>query len=190
MNNNNVDKIICGNFPEIAAQLPDECVDLTITSPPHDSFPFQEVAKALYRITKIGGVVVWVVGDRIIEGSMSGNSVMQALFFKELGFLLHDTMLYEKSIPQFSAGRNGNRYTQVVEYMFVLSKNVKPKTAKLLCDKENRWAGMTSFGKATCRLRNGKLVERDNQGKITPEFSPRTNIWKYNTGKRQMTKDD
>ena len=84
--------------------LDNECIDLTVTSPPYDnlrtyngySFDFQNIAKELYRVTKQGGVVVWVVGDQTIKGSESGTSFRQALYFKEIGFNLHDTMIYEK----------------------------------------------------------------------------------------------
>ena len=85
-------------------RLPDNTVDLTVTSPPYDglrtyngySFDFESIAKELYRTTKEGGVVVWIVGDKTIKGSESGTSFRQALFFKECGFNLHDTMIYQK----------------------------------------------------------------------------------------------
>lgn len=110
-------------------------IDLTVTSPPYDNLRtyagtlewnfdiFQQVANELYRVTKDGGVVVWVVGDATIKGSETGTSFRQALYFKEVGFNLHDTMIYQKSTPPLSH----NRYEQNFEYMFVLSKG-KPKT--------------------------------------------------------------
>ena len=62
---------------ETMARMPDCFIDLTVTSPPYDnlreykgySFPFEDIAKELYRVTKKGGVVVWVVGDAVINGS-------------------------------------------------------------------------------------------------------------------------
>ena len=56
--------------------LPDNYIDLTVTSPPYDnlrtyngySFDFENIAKELFRVTKQGGVVVWVVGDQTING--------------------------------------------------------------------------------------------------------------------------
>lgn len=113
------------------AKMPDNFIDLTVTSPPYDglrtyngySFDFENVAKELFRVTKDGGVVVWVVGDATIKGSESGTSFKQALFFKECGFRLHDTMIYQKSAPPLSH----NRYEQNFEFMFVFSKS-KPKT--------------------------------------------------------------
>lgn len=137
---------------------------------------------------KPGGVVVWVVGDAVIDGGESGSSFRQALFFQKLGFLIHDTMIYEKNGTSFPARRDGNRYSQIFEYMFVFSKDKKPKTANLICDKENRWAGFTSFGKSKIRTKDGQLVEREM--KPVPTHSPRNNIWRYNTGKNYSTKDE
>jgi len=152
------------------------------------SFPFEQIADELYRVTKKGGVIVWVVGDAVVKGSESGSSFRQALYFMEKGFKLHDTMLYEKNGSSFPARRDGNRYSQIFEYMFVFSKEEKPKTANLICDKKNKWSGWTTFGKkGTMRAKDGVLVEREQ--KPVAEFSPRNNIWKYNTGKGFTTTD-
>ena len=127
-----LNKIYCMDNVQGMRKMQSDSVDLTVTSPPYDnlrtyngySFDFENVAKELYRVTKRGGVVVWVVGDATIDGSETGTSFKQALFFMECGFLLHDTMIYRKvnPIPQ-----NHNRYEQCYEYMFCLSKG-KPKT--------------------------------------------------------------
>lgn len=175
--------------------FPVDYIDLTVTSPPYDSlrnyngysFQFEELAKELYRVTKKGGVVVWVVGDAVIEKSETGSSFKQALYFMSLGFKLHDTMIYEKNGTSFPARRDSNRYSQIFEYMFVLSKDGPPKTAHLICDKPNRWAGTTTFGKSSYRDKDGELKERVQ--KPVPDFSPRNNIWRYNTGKNYSTKD-
>lgn len=113
--------------------LQDNCIDLTVTSPPYDnlrkyngfSWNFEETAKELYRVTKQGGVVVWVVGDATINGSETGTAFKQALFFKQLGFNLHDTMIWQKTNPMPKV--KTSRYFDVFEYMFVFSKG-KPKT--------------------------------------------------------------
>lgn len=159
---------------ETMSRMPDNYVQLTVTSPPYDnlrqyngySFDFEKTAKELFRITAPGGVVVWIVGDATEKGSETGTSFRQALGFKEAGFNLHDTMIYEKNSPAYPASRRGNRYTQIFEYMFVLSKG-KPANGRLICDKPNKWAGFKDF--------SGKLKNP------VPEFSPRNNIWRYVT---------
>lgn len=156
------------------SRLPDNFIDLTVTSPPYDnlreyngySFDFEPIARELLRITKPDGILVWVVGDATIAGSESGTSFRQALYFKEIGFKLHDTMIYEKNSPAYPARRDGNRYTQIFEYMFVFAKN-KVANNRLICDKPNKWAGHKDF--------SGKLKNP------VPDFSPRNNIWKYTT---------
>lgn len=154
-------------------RMPDGHIDLTLTSPPYDnlrtyngySFDFESIAKELYRVTKPDGMLVWVVGDAVINGSESGSSFRQALYFMEQGFKLHDTMIYEKNSPAYPARANGNRYTQIFEYMFVFAKGKVP--SQLICDKPNKWAGHKDF--------SGKLKNP------VPDFSPRNNIWKYTT---------
>ena len=169
-----LNKIHVENCLDTMKRMPDDSVDLVVTSPPYDnlrtyngySFDFQSIAAELFRVTKWGGVVVWVVGDAVLKGTESGSSFRQALHFMSLGFNLHDTMIYEKNSPAYPARASGNRYTQIFEYMFVFSKG-KPKSASMICDKPNKWAGFKDF--------SGKLKNP------VPEFSPRNNIWRYVT---------
>ena len=99
----------CGDCLELMKNIPDSSIDLTVTSPPYDNLrtyngnidqwsfeKFQEIAKELYRVTANGGVVVWVVGDATVKGSETGTSFKQALWFKECGFNLHDTMIWKR----------------------------------------------------------------------------------------------
>lgn len=167
------------NCLETMRRMPDGFIDLTVTSPPYDNlreykgytFPFEDIARELFRVTKEGGVVVWVVGDATINGSETGTSFRQALFFMECGFRLHDTMIYQKNSSAYPSNDKSSRYTQIFEYMFVLSKG-NPKTVNLICDKRNKWAGHSSFdGKVAC----------------VKDFSPRENIWKYTTSFNDST---
>jgi site-specific DNA-methyltransferase (adenine-specific) len=184
--------ILCGSCQTEMAKLPKESVNLTVTSPPYDNIrdykgycfeeeDFKKIVSELYRITKKGGVVVWVVGDATIKGGETGTSFRQALGFIDGGFKLHDTMIYEKNTSSFPAQRKGKRYTQIFEYMFVFCKG-KIKTGNLICDKPNKWAGHTNWGKNTHRGKNGELIKTKDI-KPVPDFSPRNNIWRYNVGK-------
>ena len=168
------------NCLDTMARMEDNFIDLTVTSPPYDnlrtyngySFDFETIAKELYRVTKQGGVVVWIVGDATIKGSESGTSFKQALYFIECGFNLHDTMIYEKNSSTYPANNKSNRYSQIFEYMFILSKG-KPNKTNLIKDKANKWAGHKDF--------SGKLKNP------VPDFSPRNNIWKYTTSFNDKT---
>lgn len=166
------------------ARFDDAYIDLTVTSPPYDSlrtyngysFDFESIATELYRVTKPGGVVVWIVGDGIEHGSESGTSFRQALYFKGLGFNLHDTMIYQKH--NFS-NPSTNRYHQIFEYMFVFSKG-KPKTFNPIIDRANVEAGkIGSWGKNTSRQADGSMLERPR--KVNNEFGMRYNIWRLKT---------
>ena len=181
-------RLLQGNAEQIP--LADESVDLTVTSPPYDDlrsyngyeFEFKSVASELFRVTKQSGVLVWVVGDAIIDGSESGTSFRQALYFKEIGFRLHDTMIYQKNSP---AAPDSNRYFQIFEYMFVFSKG-QIKTFNPIEDRKNKWPG--SWGTRTMRGKDGILIPK---GKFvqTKQYGVRFNIWRYNTGKGFTTKD-
>jgi len=171
------------NCLETMKDMVDNFIDLTVTSPPYDdlriyngySFNFEAVAYELYRVTKQGGVVVWIVGDSTIKGSESGTSFRQALFFKEIGFNLFDTMIYLKK-PRGAVGNN-QTYWQSFEYMFVFSKG-RPKTINLIKDRQNKETRKGDRG--TKRLKNGSLlnVKRAGYG----NFGRRTNVWEYLIG--------
>jgi site-specific DNA-methyltransferase (adenine-specific) len=182
-----INKLIKGDCVEVMKGFDENSIDMVLTSPPYDglrdyngySFDFENIAKELYRVVKMGGVVVWIVGDATINGNESGTSFRQALYFKDIGFNLHNTMIYEKNSSSFPASSKGNRYTQIFEYMFIFSKG-KPK-CNLIIDKVNKWAGHTNWGNNTRYKKNGELVNVEDQ-KPTPEMSPRNNIWKYSVG--------
>ena len=172
-------------------KMPSEFVDLTVTSPPYDEmrdyqgnylFEFEKIVKELFRVTKVGGVVVWVVADETKEGNESGTSFEQALYFKSVGFNLFDTMIYLKP-PRGACGDN-RTYWQSFEYMFVFSKGT-PKTINLIKDRENKDSRKGDNG--TKRLVDGTLlnVSRGGYGK----FGRRTNVWEYNIGKGHSASD-
>jgi site-specific DNA-methyltransferase (adenine-specific) len=195
-------KILLGDSVELMKEMPGNCIDLTVTSPPYDnlrtyndkikdgvkfdefSFPFIDMVKQLYRITKDGGIVVWVVNDQVKNGGETGSSFKQALKFQELGFKLYDTMIYHKNGSSFP---EASRYSQVFEYMFVFLKGDKPKTVNLLKDKINKWAGTTNFGKRSGRLKNGEIKKSRNS--TVEKYGYRYNVWYINNGAGYTTKD-
>lgn len=173
--------------------LPNGCIDMIITSPPYDdlrnyngySFDFENIARALYRVLKPGGVMVWIVGDATIKGSETGTSFKQVLFFKEIGFNLYDTMIYEKHNPVPNARR---RYQQSFEFMFVLSKG-KPKTVHILEEPRRNECGdkRTYRKKKFSRGKNGEFTESHDY--FIKENVPRRNIWTYKVGLYNSSKD-
>ncbi len=179
------------NCIEGLKQLESNSINLTVTSPPYDNLRtygnitdwsfdiFKPIAEELYRVTKPGGIVVWIVGDAAINGSETGSSFKQALYFQEIGFKIHDTMIYHKNSSAFPARITSKRYTQIFEYMFVFVKGKIRDDIKLIADKRNKWAGWTNWGQHSQYDSEGNLVKTQNIKPIA-EFSLRTNVWKYN----------
>ena len=183
-----LNKIHHGDCLELMKDVPDNTIDLTVTSPPYDdlrtyngfSFDFEGIAKELYRVTKDGGVVVWIVKDSVYKGSETLTSFKQALYFKEIGFNVHDTMIYQKNAMPFP---EQTRYIQCFEYMFVLSKG-KPKTANLLKEKTK---GYKPSKASTQRNKDGTVTKlKYEQGK---KYRNRWNVWVYDVGYNKSTKD-
>jgi site-specific DNA-methyltransferase (adenine-specific) len=182
-----INKLYCIDNIEGMKNLPENFVDLTVTSPPYDSareyngfsWNFEEVANQIYRVTKKGGVVVWVVNDKVIHGSESGSSFRHALFFKEIGFNLHDTMIYLKQNP---IPLTHNRYEQYFEFMFVLTKG-SPKTFNPLLE------NCKTSGKYTHRRNTGRVAEAAtrNRDEITEtkKTKYRGNVWSYVVGSKK-----
>ncbi len=165
--------------------LDTDSIDLVVTSPPYDrlrkyddyvTFDFFAVVPQLARIMKPGGVVVWVVGDATVDGSETGTSFRQALYFMEEGFNLHDTMIYEKSGSPYPSK---TRYNQLFEYMFIFSKG-KPKSISLIKDKKNKWGGTTTRGNPSFRQTDGTLQVGNKR--VIKEYGIRDNIWRYHNG--------
>lgn len=161
-------------------------VDLTVTSPPYDnlrdykgySFDFENIAKGLYRVTKNGGIVVWVVGDRI-NGGRTLTSFRQGIFFQELGFRMHDVMIYQKKNTPFM---RSNAYTNAFEFMFVLSKG-NPKTFNPLKEETVRSGfEMLVHNKKADGINKKVLKELKKQ-------KTKTNIWAYAVGFGGTTSD-
>ncbi len=167
-------------------RMPDNFIDLTITSPPYDdlriyngySFDFQSVAFDLFRVTKQGGVVVWIVGDSTIKGSESGTSFRQALGLKEVGFNLHDTMIWRKTnpMPKFKH----KRYFDVFEYMFILSKG-QPKTFNPLLQPNKRAGELYDY---TAKLKTTGKVRIKKTFNINDERY-KDNIWECAVAKNE-----
>ena len=180
------DAIICGDNVEVMRKMPTASIDLVLTSPPYDdlrtygghSWKLDALIPEIVRLLKPGGVCVWVVGDQSDETGETGNSLRHALAMKDAGLRLHDTMIYEKAGPSYPTR---DKYYQVFEYMFVLSKG-KPATVNLLKDRKNRWYGQKWSKVRTRRKRDGSLTVSTWDKDEGSEYGVRFNIWRYAVG--------
>lgn len=187
-----IDKIYNCDCVEGMKQIKSESIDLVVTSPPYDNLrtyggigdgwnfdKFKDVAQQISRVLKRGGVAIWVVGDATIGGSETCTSFKQAIYFKECGLNLHDTMIWEKTgmLP------TQDRYYNIFEYMFVFSKG-KPKTLNFICDHKTTSGGRVQkkdncINKGTHKQGTGTFIRN--------EYSRRTNIWRIGIGKNKDT---
>lgn len=187
-------QLICGDCLEKMRDIPDESIDLVVTSPPYDDLRnynntcnwnhdiFKKIANELYRIIKKGGVIIWVVADKTDKGSETGTSFKQALYFKEIGFNLHDTMIYKKLNY---TPLTHNRYEQEWEFMFCFSKG-KPKTfnpIKIPC----KYAGTETWGRSAFYKTNDDKLTRVDK-KVINDTKIKGNIFEYRTGSTQTGK--
>jgi DNA modification methylase len=188
--------LLQGDCIEEMAKMDANSIDLTVTSPPYDNLRTYEgslewneniwkrVLDQLYRVTKPGGVVVWVVGDATIKGSETGTSFKQALYAKEIGFNLHDTMIWNKGKLSFP---ETTRYSNVFEYMFILSKG-KP-TFNCIKDRKNKWYNGRKQIKGNYRKSDGTQT-RHNKQNLLKKYGSRFNIWNVSSGCNKSHTDD
>lgn len=182
--------IVCGDNCDVLGTFPSECIDLVVTSPPYDdlrtygghSWDFEAVAQQLWRVVKPGGVVVWVVNDKTEDGDETGTSFRQALRCKEIGFRLHDTMIYLhcKPFPE------SNRYQPAFEFMFVLSKG-QPLTFNCIKDRKTTTGGVRST--STMERQPDGTIRRPEREFVRNEYGSRLNVWDVAAGWGQSTKD-
>lgn len=175
-------QIIQGDAFQKLGEFESNSIDFIITSPPYDDlreygghvFNFEGIAKQLFRVLKDGCVMVWIVGDKTKNGNESGTSFKQALYFKEIGFKLHDTMIYRKFGSTYPNLLSFKRYIQCFEYMFVLTKGSLKKWNPLI-DRKNKYPNQ----KNKTHVRNKDKLEYRNREYTTSEYGLRYNIWDF-----------
>jgi site-specific DNA-methyltransferase (adenine-specific) len=182
-----INNIYCDDCVIGMKKLDSDTVDMVITSPPYDNlrdykgynFNLNDTILELYRVVKIGGVVVWVVGDSIVNGNKTLTSFKQALAFQDSGFNVHDVMIYKKKNTPFM---RSNAYTNCFEYMFIFSKG-KPKTFNPLKDRTAR-----SGYEMLVHNKSSDGVNKKALGKLN-STKTKTNIWEYAVGLGGSTND-
>lgn len=128
--------LLTGDCLALLAQVPPESVDLTVTSPPYDnlrqydtpaSLDLLALGKAIFRVTKPGGVCAVIIGDSTNDGAKSLTSFRLALnWCDQAGWRLFECCLYTRhGIPgpwwQY-------RFRVDHEYIFLFVKGKRPKT--------------------------------------------------------------
>jgi DNA modification methylase len=182
--------LYCGDNVATMQQMESDSIDLVVTSPPYDNlrtysagkpieelWNFENVAQQLWRLTKPGGVVVWVVADATINGSETGTSFRQALRFMEIGFRLHDTMIWHKG-SFTGVGSTSVRYGPSTEFMFVFSKG-SVSSFNPICDRKNIHEGCDNRS-SSVREVDGSMRPQTSLGRKIGAYGIRFNLWKIN----------
>ena len=133
---------------------------------------------------RAGGVVMWNVADQVVGGSESGESFAQALYAKDCGLRIHDTMIYCKLGVTFP---DSNRYHPCFEYMFIFSKG-PPLHFNGIRDAAHKWRGTLAHGSG--RIPNGATVSKADLGlarNMIPENGLRRNWWIINSQGYEQT---
>jgi DNA modification methylase len=188
--------ILLGDAAIVLKDFVDGCISLTVTSPPYDNlrtygnltfciddFYFKGIADELYRVTKEGGILVWVVGDATVKGTETLTSFKQAIYFTDIGFKLHDTMIYQKANfakPSF------NRYHQTFEYMFILCKN-HINTFNAINDRKINWAGQS---RRVNHYTESNGISKRVKNRTVSRYGMRHNIWIYNNSGNLVGSED
>lgn len=172
-----INKIYNENCLETMAKMPDNFIDLTVTSPPYDdlrtyngySFDFENVAKELYRVTKNGGVVVWICNDKRIRGNRTLSHFKQGLFFQSIGFNVLDTMIWHKTNPMPYIQKD--QYTPSYEIMFVLCKGNTKTFNPIMEDCKYKGKVIKTY------TTNKESIRKANKTKPTKEKKIKSNVW-------------
>jgi site-specific DNA-methyltransferase (adenine-specific) len=115
-------------------EMPDNAVDLMVTSPPYDSirdyngyaFDLHETGKEVYRILKPGGIGVMVLQDQTHNFGKSLTSFRTILdWCDSIGFKLFECVIYRKYGPEGAWWRN--RFRVDHEYMPIFLKGERPQ---------------------------------------------------------------
>ena len=179
-------KFIVGDAVGILRSWAGDCIDLTVTSPPYDTlrdyngyqFDPKSMLSAILNVTKPGGVCVWVVGEKI-NGGRSLTSFEHAFIGRDVGWTVHDVMIYQKKNTPFM---RSNGYTNCYELMIVFS-NGKPRTFNPIMEptKRNGW-------ETAVHNKGPDAVNRKRPVKLKKQ-KVRTNIWQYAVGLGGTTTD-
>lgn len=181
-----LNKIICGDAVEELKKIPNNSIDLVVTSPPYDgirkyngfNYDLHATGKEIYRVLKDGGVAVMVIQDQTKNFGKSLTSFRTIVdWVDNIGFKLFETVIYRKYGAE-GAWWN-KRFRVDHEYMPIFLKGERPQ----YFNKEplkipSKHGGKTMTGGGT-RLTNGiRIATRPI--KIN-SMKCRGTIWEYMT---------
>lgn len=130
-----LDSVLLGDAVEILKTIPDNSIDLIVTSPPYDSvrdykdkpsFDLHATGEQIERILKDGGIAVMIIQDQTKDFAKSLTSFRTIVdWVDNIGLRLFETVIYRKH------GTEGAWWTRRFrvdhEYMPIFLKGARPQ---------------------------------------------------------------
>tara|TARA_Y100000034_G_C6875037_1_gene400043 strand:- start:483 stop:1289 length:807 start_codon:yes stop_codon:yes gene_type:complete len=181
-----INNIICGDNIEVMRAIPENSIDLVVTSPPYDNIrdykgynmDLHNVGHQVHRVLKEGGVCVMIIQDGTKNFGKSLTSFRTIVdWCDSFGFKLFETVIYKKH--GVAGAWWSKRFRVDHEYIPIFLKGKRPQ----YFNKEplkipSIHGGKTLTGCAT-RLTNGKTLKAK---KVTiNKLKCRGTLWDYTT---------
>lgn len=128
--------LFCSDHIDVLKRLPSQSVDLVITSPPDEDhkitqgyqFDYRSLAQQLYRVLRVGGIIVWIVAECIRLGAETLDVTEQKNYFvTKAGFVIHSTMILATKTHFPRTCNEDRKYKTGYEYMLIFSKGGKAR---------------------------------------------------------------
>jgi site-specific DNA-methyltransferase (adenine-specific) len=181
-----LNKIICGDAVEELKKIPNNSIDILVTSPPYDgirkyngfNYDLHATGKEIYRVLKDGGVAIMVIQDQTKNFGKTLTSFRTIVdWVDNIGFKLFETVIYRKYGAE-GAWWN-KRFRVDHEYMPIFLKGERPQYFnKDPLKIPSKHGGKTMTGGGT-RLTNG--IRIPTRAITINPMKCRGTIWEYMT---------
>lgn len=174
------------NCLDTMKRMPDNFIDLVVTSPPYDNIrdykgyelDLHTIGKELFRTIKDGGIVCFVMQDQTKNFGKSLTTFKTAIDFCNIGFKLFECCIYRK-YGQEGAWWN-KRFRIDHEYILMFLKGDKPKAFnKEPLKIPSKHGGKTMTG---CATRNTDGTTQKSRAVTINTMKCRGSIWEYLNG--------
>lgn len=129
-----INSIYCEDCVNAMKKMPNDCIDLVVTSPPYDAirnyngycFNLHDTGEQIFRVLKEGGIAVMVIQDQTKDFGKSLTSFRTIIdWCDSFGFKLFETVIYRKYGPEGAWWTY--RFRVDHEYMPIFLKGKKPQ---------------------------------------------------------------
>ena len=179
-----VNKIICDDNVKFLSTLPENCIDMVVTSPPYDNLrdyngfqlDLSGVGEQLFRVLKPGGIVAVIIQDSTQDGRKTLTSFRMIVNWCDtIGFGLFENCIYSRQGVEGAWWKK--RFRVDHEYIPLFIKGKRPA----YFNKEelkipSKHGGKTMTGAAT---RNKDGTQQKSRSVYINPMKCRGTIWNY-----------